>query len=441
MARPNGRLNPGLTNDVAEIVGSGHCVVALGGGADSAVLLAAAAQACDPANIRGLFVHHGLEGSDMLQKSAVAVCDMFAISVDVLEAEVADGPDLEARARDARYAVMEAVLSDAEIGLTAHTRDDQAETVLMHLVRGSGATGLRGIPKARGRWRRPFLDRTKSGLREIADDLGLPYTDDPANSDPRFTRTLVRNKILPLLEAEFDRPVTDGLSRTAALLADDDEALEGIADEIVLHGDTVRALIPKAPLEGLPLGLSRRVVRRGLRMVMDGYPGTYEDVSRVHVCLESGTSQQLTEGLFVVDLGPYLMVGTPPSEEEPLEVAVGEAFTWAGSRYTTRLQSEGPTMVDGGRFTVLDAAATGTSFVVRGWEPGDRIEIASGTNRASTPVSELLRDHGVPSILRPVSPIVTDDAKIAAVVGVRTAVWALPHSGEQRVVIERELLL
>jgi tRNA(Ile)-lysidine synthase len=434
-------LNPALVGDVAHIVGSGHCVVALGGGADSAVLLAAAAQACEPGSIRALFVHHGLEGSDMLQKSAVAVCAMFAISVDVLKAEVADGPDLEARARHARYAAMEAVLSDTEIGLTAHTRDDQAETVLMHLVRGSGGTGLGGIPKARGQWHRPFLDRTKSDLREIADDLGLPYTDDPANSDPRFTRTLVRTKVLPLLEAEFDRPVRDGIARTADLLSDDDAALESIADEVVLQGDTVRTLIPKAPLADLPIALSRRVVRRALRMVMKGYPGSYEDVFRVHVCLVSGTTQQLTEGLFVVDLGPYLMLGTPPAEEEPVEVTVGEAFTWAGARYTTRLQLEGPTMVEGGRFTVLDAAATGMAFVVRGWAPGDRLEIASGTGRASTPVSELLRDHGIPSILRPVSPIVTDDAKIAAVVGVRTAVWASPQRGEQRVVIERELLL
>ena len=108
---------------------------------------------------------------------------------------------------------------------------------------------------------------------------------------------------------------------------------------------------------------------------------------------------------------------------------------WLGDRFAVRRRSSLPTMLSGGRFTALtDSASTGT-FRVRAVEPGDHLDIGIG----STPVTELLRVHGVPSDHRPVSPLIVDDAKIAAVVGVRTATWAKPQSGEPVIVIEREV--
>ncbi|MGI9585695.1 MAG: tRNA lysidine(34) synthetase TilS [Acidimicrobiia bacterium] len=435
MARPNGQLTDEIVDDVAEVVGGQPCAVALGGGADSAVLLAAAASASDPSRVRSLFVNHGLEGSSMLEAAAVSVSEMFGIKLEVLHAEIGEGPDLEARARHARYKAMESALAPTEIGLTAHTRDDQAETVLMNLMRGSGGTGLAGIPRARGRWRRPFLDRRKVDLRQIADALDIPYADDPANEDLRFTRVRFRSVILPFLEAELDRPLTDAITRSADLIAADDAFLDSLAAKIVLDGATNRVLVPTAPIADLPVVVKRRIARRALRMVMNGYPGTSEDVERILVCLENGVTQQITQGLLVANLGPYLIVGEGPTEIKRVDVAVGESFAWDGSRFKTAVVDDAPPIVDGGRFTLLDAAAVGPAFSVRGWEPGDRLDINSG----STPVSELLRANGVPALLRPVSPLICDDARIAAVVGIRTAVWATPRRGGRHIVIEREL--
>jgi tRNA(Ile)-lysidine synthase len=435
MARPNGRLNQGLVDDVAEAVGSHPCVVALGGGADSAVLLAAAASASESNRVRCLFVNHGLPGSNTLKESAVSAAELFGIHIEVLEAKVIDGPDLEARARHARYEAMESVLEPLEIALTGHTRDDQAETVLMNLMRGSGGSGLAGIPRSRGQWRRPLLDRSKADLRSIADHLEIPYADDPANDDLRFTRNRLRSVALPFLEAEFNRPVGDAIARTANLIAADNALLDSLADHIALDGDSNRVLLPTAPMADLPLPVTRRIARIALRMVMNGYPGTSDDVARIHACLADGTTQQLTEGVLVAHLGPYLMVGLPPEAVDPLEVAVGASFVWGTKTYTTTLVDMAPPMVEGGRFTVLDATAVGMTFAVRGWSSGDRLAINGGSTR----VAELLRANGVPALLRPVSPLICDDARIAAVVGVRTAAWATPQRGSQQIVIEREL--
>ena len=143
---------------VVDAAGERPCVVALGGGADSAMLLNAAVQSKTGAGIRAVFIHHALSSSDLLKQSAIDLVAHLGVALTVVNAPVDDGPDLEARARIARYAAIESITEDHEVILTGHTADDQAETVLMRLMRGSGAGGLAGIPPARGPWLRPFLE-------------------------------------------------------------------------------------------------------------------------------------------------------------------------------------------------------------------------------------------------------------------------------------------
>ncbi len=435
MARSNGGLNPDLVRDVADAVGANRCVVAMGGGADSSVLLAAAAEASGADNVRAVFVFHHLEASDRLRSAALAVANHVGVTATVLDAPVVDGPDLEARARGARYDVMEQFLDAGEVGLTAHTRDDQAETVLMHLMRGSGTTGLAGIPASRGPWRRPFLDRTKDELRDVADTLGLPYVDDPANADLRFMRSRIRTRVMPYLEAELGWSVRDGMAKTAALLAADDKLLTAQTRDVAVSTDGDRVFVPTAPLFGLPPAVTSRIARTALRSVMGGHPGSADDVAQIQECLETGGTRQLTQGVMVYNLGPHLMIGTPPEPIDGVSVHVGGSFRWANDTFRTYRTDVAPPVVGGGRFTLLNADAVGDKFDVRGAQPGDRLRIEDG----STPVKELLRSNGVPVPMRSVSPLVLDDAKIAALVGVRTAAWASPQKGRPVVVIEREL--
>ena len=193
-----------------------------------------------------------------------------------------DGP--EAAARDARYRALvhAAAAYDAAAVLLGHTRDDQAETVLLGLARGSGTRSLAGMPRTRGIFRRPLLDLPRSTVR-AAVPADAPVVDDPHNADPRFARARVRHTVLPMLERELGPGIAEALARTADLARADADALAELADEVahdVLggaagagHASTSTALAPlsaavrsrvRAPLAaraGLPGRLARRRAR------------------------------------------------------------------------------------------------------------------------------------------------------------------------------------
>ena len=438
MAQTHGGVNPEVTAAVAGAVDGHSCLVALGGGADSAVLLAAASEV-DAPSLRAVFVDHHLDSTRALIGAAKAVARTVEVPIRVLDAPVQPGANLEARARRARYRAMEDIMSDDDVGLTGHTMDDQAETVLMRLAAGSGTSGLGGIPPSRGQWRRPLLPFSKAMLRHLADALVLPYVDDAANVDDRFTRSRIRTSVMPVLSDALGPATQEGFARSASLLRTDDEMLEALAADITVRTVGDRILIPTAPLITADPSVATRVCRRALRVLLDGHSGGFTDVAAILDTAATGTTSQLTDGLVSAAEGAFVVVGpprtdrssTPPSKP----MVVGGHFAWLDATYSVAVHDHIPPLVQGGRFTLLDAASLGEEPVVRGVEPGDTLEIEVG----STPVSELLRVHGIPPGLRPVSPVVAVGAKIAAVLGVRTAAWAKPRGMGACIVIEREV--
>ncbi len=434
MARPHGGVTDRLDGAVRDAIDGAPCVVALGGGADSAVLLATAAVVA-PAGVRAVFVDHGLDASSTLGAAAIDLAAHLDVPLTTLAGRVEDGSDLEARARDARYGAIEADLESGEIVLTGHTLDDQAETVLMRLVQGAGSTGLAGIPRARSVWRRPLLGATKAELRAIADGLGLPYVDDPANADPRFTRTRVRHTVVPVLETELGPSVGEGLARSAAHLAADDAAIAELADTIPIITRSGRVSIPTGALVTAHPAVAARVCRRAMRIVTGGSPGGMRDIEAILEAAATGGTRQLSgDHLAVVD-GPHVTIGHLPQPDPPISLVLGSPVAWSGERYCLRTEGRHTARLAGGRFTVLGGALVGRDLTMRAPVAGDRLSIGTGT----TPVAELMRVHGIHPTMRPVSPVVTVDAKIAAVVGVRVADWARPGAEGQRLVIEREV--
>ncbi len=135
----------------------------------------------------------------------------------------------EAAARAARYAVLEAARGDAPV-LLAHTLDDQAETVLLGLGRGSGARSIAGMRVGDPPWYRPLLAERRSLTHAACAELGLTPWDDPHNTDRRFTRVRLRTEVLPLLEDVLGGGVAEALARTAAALREDTDALDDLAD-------------------------------------------------------------------------------------------------------------------------------------------------------------------------------------------------------------------
>ncbi len=262
-----------------EAVLDGPVLVACSGGPDSLALAAAAAVVGGRRGIavRAAVVDHGLQDDSAVLAASVA--DRLAglgLPAQVLTVAVppgADGP--EAAARDARYAALEQAAASGEMVLLGHTLDDQAETVLLGLARGSGARSLAGMPERRGRFVRPLLGLRAATTRQACAELGLESWADPHNSEDRFARVRVRTRVLPVLEAELGPGVAEALARSAALLRADADLLDELAA-------SERATHPAPDLDcdrlaGLPTALRGRVVRDWLR------DAGATDLSAVHV--------------------------------------------------------------------------------------------------------------------------------------------------------------
>lgn len=249
-------------------------LVACSGGADSLALAAATGFEAPRAGLRAgaVVVDHQLQaGSEEVARAAADACaDLGLEPVRVVRVEVSvDGAGPEAAARSARYAALHPVSDElgAAAVLLGHTRDDQAEQVLLGLARGSGARSLAGMPARRGTLHRPFLRDVDRALtqRACAEQRLTPWRD-PHNEDERYTRVRAR-RLLTLLETELGPGVTAALARTADLLRADDEALTGYADAHLsarpeLAGAPARGPWPVAELRQAPPAVRARLLRR-----------------------------------------------------------------------------------------------------------------------------------------------------------------------------------
>lgn len=233
---------------------------ALSGGADSTALVALAVRA--GLSVTAIHVDHGLRADARADaRCAAETAEVLAVPFRCERIEIVDGPNLEARARAARAAVLPPGV------LTGHTQDDQAETVLLALLRGSGARGLSAMTTGPTR---PILALRRWETRTLCRTLGLRFVDDPSNDDPRFRRNRVRHELLPLLDDIAERDVVPLLARAASHLHDDEALLDALAGEL----DPTDAVA----LAGAPLPLAARAVRRWLD---DGYPPDAATVRRV----------------------------------------------------------------------------------------------------------------------------------------------------------------
>jgi tRNA(Ile)-lysidine synthase len=245
-------------------------LVALSGGPDSLALAAATAFEAHRAGIRAgaVIVDHGLQAGSA-DVAAAAAQTATALGLDpVLVRRVTVGTEggPEAAARAARYAALAEAAADthADLVLLGHTLDDQAETVLLGLARGSGAASLTGMAARAGIYARPLLGIRREATVRACADAGLAPWTDPQNSDPAFTRVRVRTTVLPMLERELGPGIAEALARTADQLREDAEGLDHFADEIAEElADVAEAGISLdvATLAANPAALRQRLIR------------------------------------------------------------------------------------------------------------------------------------------------------------------------------------
>ncbi|TQM64437.1 tRNA lysidine(34) synthetase TilS [Humibacillus xanthopallidus] len=276
-----------VRHHLADLPARATVLVACSGGPDSVALAAALAFEGDRAGIRAgaVIVDHGLQpGSDDVAQSAAALCrEMGLDPVEVVRADVRQtGAGLEADARSARYAAIEAVADrlQAVAILVGHTRDDQAEQVLLGLSRGSGARSLSGMPVRRDRYIRPLLALPRATTLAACAAYGIEPWNDPHNSDDSFRRVRAR-RLLATLESELGPGFAAALARSADLLREDADHLETLAIR-------ARAQLPEAAgdpgvdLEALA-ALPRAIRTRVWRLLAAEAGAPLADVSAAHV--------------------------------------------------------------------------------------------------------------------------------------------------------------
>ncbi len=270
-----------VREQLADVPAGSQILLAVSGGADSMALAAATVFEARTArwSCAAVVVDHQLQKGSGAVAAEVSrrLTELGVGQVIIRAVDVGSAGGPEAAARDARYAAIEDVAAelDAVAVLLGHTRDDQAESVLLGLARGSGARSVSGMASRRGRLRRPFLALDRATTLAACEAEGVAFWNDPHNNDDRYARVRVRQWVLPVLEREVGPGVAAALARTAQLLREDDSALEQWAEEVRegvrrVDSDGSTAL-DTAALAEAPAAVRRRVLRA--EALQKGVPG------------------------------------------------------------------------------------------------------------------------------------------------------------------------
>ncbi len=351
-------------------LGLRRALVAYSGGPDSTVLADAASAALGGAVIL-LHVDHGAAASTAARAHAVAWAAARGLELRVAGVTVGGGASWEAQARSARYRALVELAGTGELVLTAHTATDQAETVLLQLVRGTGPAGLAGVAVRRGPFLRPLLEVHRAEVLAYAAAAGLAPWRDPMNDDPRFTRTRIRHELVPLVRS-LNPQVEASLCRLAAAAAEQRGFLDTAAGSLLRTAARGRGLAC-GPLAAAPTP----VTKRALAMWLRGRRG----VAAVHLEVLAALCRGPESGTRGVDL--------------------------PGGR-VERVYDE--LRLDGGAVrpaaTTLDIHGPDGPYRVRSWQPGDRMRPARLRGR-SRKLSDLYIDLRVPRADRATARVVT----------------------------------
>jgi len=242
-------------------------LVAVSGGADSLALAYALSVEAEKLAITviGVTVDHQLQSASSVQaQKVVDQLSNFGLECVVKEVTVDVKEGLEASARKVRYKAINEVAQEknAAAVFLGHTKDDQAETVLLGLARGSGTRSLSGMAHHNGIYVRPLLEISRVQNEKLCQEVGLDYWNDPHNQDSQFARVRVRNEALPTLEKTIGPGISDALARSAHLLRDDADALDHWAKREEIHLDLLD--LDCVHLESLPRAIRTRIIRAAI---------------------------------------------------------------------------------------------------------------------------------------------------------------------------------
>jgi tRNA(Ile)-lysidine synthase len=400
-------------------------VVALSGGADSAVAAWAACQR--RSDVVAAHVHHGLLTSDHMQTAAGAVAGQLGIDLMTRSVTVDHVGSWEHAARRARYQALLEMAGSSWL-VTGHTSDDQAETVLMAVLRGTGMRGLAGVPARRGRIIRPLLGISRSETRRLATALGLPWQDDPAEIGSMGRRTNIRRYLIPELESRYNRALRPALNRMAESVGHAADVIEDLAERVHIHRGHGLVAIAGAEITTRPEAVGREVVRRALRLVRGPHAGSHDEVIAVmEVAKGSRKGVALTGGLEVRRRGALVVIESsevfePPS---PVDWAVPGPIRFGSWELDSWVETAPPVAFPlGAWWAVLDGDRFDDAFVVRPPRDEDRVEVPGG----HAPLGEVMASAGVDLADRTAWPVVASGSDLVWVPWVRVIGPAVGHT-------------
>ena len=416
-------------------------VVAVSGGPDSVALLDLL---CRLSGQCGLSLHvahlnHQLR-SDESDTDAEFVASMsrrlglpyHGGSADVRALLRSERTSLEGAARLARQRFLSRVMREADAQRVAlgHNQSDQAETLLLRLIRGAGRTGLCAIRPVRDDgWIRPLLNTPRSAIVDYLRLRGIPYRQDLTNRDTRFTRNRVRWDLVPHLERHYAPRIEQILARTCEVFQQEEDLLEGQTDDALLRAASYRSntkiVLDGKTLFGYHIALQRRVFRKALQHLSASREGPDYRILQAalaHVSSRSGAAQ-ISALVSVHRSGDSVVFSRPaPVFQGPLRVPGCTQVAALGGRFEACVRPAVETAKEirhlGPLRAFIDAARTTGRLEVRNRRVGDRFRPLGlhGTQK----ISDLLIDSKVPAPLRDEVPLVVSGGEILWVVGLRT---------------------
>ncbi|HLW60108.1 MAG TPA: tRNA lysidine(34) synthetase TilS [bacterium] len=425
-------------------------IVAASGGPDSTALVYLLAELRDDLllTIHLAHLNHGLRPDAVEDAAFVAAMSRalrlgcHAASADPRALADREGLSLEDAGRRLRYEFFARVAREtgAAALATGHTSDDQAETVLMRMLRGTGPEGLGGIPPVRTaggvRIIRPLIDTPRHDVEGYLRSRGIGWREDSTNQDPTILRNRIRRVLIPVLEG-YNPDVRQALVRLAGLLRDEVGALESLAaPEIAraLSGRRGAVIVAREPFRRLPVALQRRAIREAVRRVR----GNLHAVGFVHLegarrlVLEgrAGSRVVLPGGVRVARLpgGAEVAMDDPVANPAEYRVPVPGrvvAIEFGLHLRATEVAGDGLVEVRMGRpqsdEIVLDGAAIGSELILRGPRPGDRFAPAGMHGRTKT-IADYLGEAKVPRHRRAFVPVLTTEGgEILWIIGMRAS--------------------
>ena len=420
--------------EASALVPADSRVVALAsGGPDSTALIAALVGYLGAERVLGLHLDYRLRDDSGEDRAAfLETCDLLGVESRVIEPDLSsDSGNTQALARDARYSEAERLRAESGCDLiaTGHTRTDLVETLIYRLAVSPGSRALLGLPERQGSVVRPLLSVPRSDARRMAEAAGLPFRDDPTNSQPLYARNRIRNEVLPVLDEIGHGRIEQTIAETRADLAEQAEALERVAREAIdpylaapLTGSGVaipaEALAPLHPAvrrialrlaaerltAGVPVAMGRDRAIEILRVARDPEGGTVELGSGLEARLEFGQ-------ILFVSAADASATPDPQPLEIPGSCRLGDWEVRAELASTSQ-RAEGPEVAVCSRNRLGESRLT-----VRTWSDGDRIAPIGLDGTKS--LADLFADRRIPRSLRHRLPVVSDPAgRVVWVAGV-----------------------